>query len=125
MQFPKKWRDEESQPLVKFLTKYNSVMNDRRNVICSYKNSRYYECEEVCEGTEELPWVNTTGNYFGINNYTCYTCLSSHCSDCAEDEIPDILCEKCEKKYCAGCDTTMECDTCQVSKQLHTISFLE
>ena len=118
VEFPKKWRDEKSELMVKFLSKYNSVMNDR-------KISCQYECGEVCKGTQERPWVNTTGKDFGIHNFTCSSCHYSVCHDCAEDEFPDSACEKCEKKYCIECDMTMQCDTCQVSKQLHTISVIE
>ena len=110
VQFPKKWREEQSELMVQFLSKYNRVMNERK-MTCST-----YECGTVCKGMEERPWVNTTGKNIGVHNFTCYQCQYSHCSDCAEDEIPDVLCEKCEKKYCKDCNPTMKCDTCQVSK---------
>ena len=116
IQFPKKWREEKSPLLVEFLSKYNRVMNGRNIEFGGWCDG------STCQGTDVRPWVNTSGNHFGINNFTCYGCQVSYCHECAENEETlqsameqDLVCEHCEKRYCTECIETMKCDTCQVS----------
>ena len=130
LQFPKKWKDEKNlfftpkkQLSVRFLSKYNRIMNNS-NITCGasrHINDSYGPCGGVCQGTEERPWANTSGNNIGMHNF--YDCNDSYCQECVEEEIPSV-CEQCERKTCMECNSTMKCDTCQVSLMLRIFFFL-
>jgi hypothetical protein len=107
IQFPKRWREEQSQMLGRFLTKYNRIINEE-GICCE-------SCDEICIGSADRPWISKKRETCGVYNYTCYSCLFSYCGECAEENIPDIPCEKCETRQCNDCCMTMECDYCHVS----------
>ena len=121
IKFPKKWRVERSLLLVRFLAKYNRLMNTR-GITCSGYTTKedgrsYGPCEDICQGTTERPWISKSGDTFGTFKFTCHDCGCSYCSDeCAEGDIHKALCQRCETKYCSSCSETLTCDVCHVSK---------
>ncbi|KAL9185970.1 hypothetical protein ACHAXT_005208 [Thalassiosira profunda] len=115
--FPKKWRARQSEYLVQFLTKCNRVLN-QRNILCTaYKstedNGALVKCENVCLGTDERPWFNTSGDRFGTQNFMC--CNMCMCQECAGAEyaFSDLLCSRCERKHYDECSETLTCTYCQ------------
>lgn len=117
VQFPKKWREEQSQMLVRFLSKYNRVMNEKNIACCGRtyipEEHQSRPCARQCQGTCERPWVKKSGDDFGMHSFTCFSCTESYCQDCTQEEMQET-CELCEKKFCNDCNQTLECHMCKV-----------
>lgn len=107
---PKKWIKDQSQLVVGFLEKYNSLMNSR-NIIC-----QGCTCENACQGTDEKPWVNFSGDDIGTHNFTCDRCEDTFCGDCAD--LHEEPCVKCKMHGCEDCDFSLKCVICNVSDNI-------
>ena len=106
---PETWCAEQSEMVVSFLQKYNKLMNSR-NILCCMELP---ECSNICRGTEERPWVYTTGGNFGMHNLTCDVCNKTCCRECSNEFTHP--CVKCKLVGCKQCEGTIKCDLCQVS----------
>ena len=56
-------------------------------------------------------------DWYGIQNYTCSSCLVHFCYDaeCLNDENGECIeswCKNCEKEYCQNCTIMNNCDAC-------------
>jgi hypothetical protein len=113
IQFPKRWREEQSRMMRRFLSKYNRIMND--------EEIRCENCNRNCSGSAGRPWISKKRDEFGIYNYTCYTCKKSFCRECAEEmEMDHKPCENCGTRQCRDCRgasfcNALECEYCHVS----------
>ena len=133
IQFPKKWRIEQSDSLRRFLEKCNEAVH-RHKFTCSARRwvvmspsqgggwhsgkgefGAYPKCGNLCRGTAEQPWFSLDGDDFATHNFSCSQCRDIFCSECVDDFFPNEMCERCDKKYCFGCSGVLTCRQCQVS----------
>ena len=117
IELPETWQRPGNQNLDDFLERYNNAMNSRRFTCsgCSSDREKNNKCGEVCRGTDEVPWVNKSGEHWGTHNYTCHGGNEHYCIDCVEEYMPSQPCTKCKAKCCAQCIDTLQCDDCEVS----------
>ena len=123
---PKKWHDGESVVeyllYINFLKSYNVLMNSRNVVCCldEYEDSdsdddekTIIQCDNICRGTKERPWVNVNGDC--THNLTCDCCNKTYCNDCSRSFLHKGACVSCKVKGCRQCCETKKCDECHVS----------
>ena len=104
LHFPKKWREERSGYLIRFIRKYNSLMSNH-SFACS-------KCDDSIEG----PFMMSGG--YMLHNHTCYNCMNHFCG-CGEYGNGTAgnwnalkWCYRCENDYCVDCITVKKYDKC-------------
>ena len=131
IQLPKKWRDEKKDVLSQFLVRYDRFLSGQ-GIICSNEYEVDEKCQNVCQGTEQNPWVDrgrcgcpenndqnnqwthdhTCYNHdYGVQGFTCYQCMRHVCGECNEGGTFYMIdiCQYCEKKYCEHCNEVVFC----------------
>mmetsp|Transcript_5748 Transcript_5748/g.12540 ORF Transcript_5748/g.12540 Transcript_5748/m.12540 type:complete len:317 (-) Transcript_5748:270-1220(-) len=98
LQFPQKWLDAKCQAFHQFLERYDGFLK-RRGICC-------FCCDEISRDD----MLSKTGDKYGLQIHTCYNCMRTLCSDCAEYEMD--LCRQCNKTYCEDCVEILFCETC-------------
>ena len=101
---PKKWQSTRSQSLDQFLAKYNDLLRGR-TVPCSV-----WSCDNICTGG----MVHRSGERYGIQDMTCYTCTRNFCRVCSFNQSNSFtnalhFCSSCERIYCHRCDPFTGC----------------
>ena len=107
--FPESWRREENVVLNEFMRRCNEMFV-RRNITCP-------TCDESVEEID-VEWFllhdPSQGDYYGLQEYTCYNCLGHFCHGCEDEEDLNYCCN-CKKHYCNECVSIEECVKCDKS----------
>ena len=102
LEFPKKWRDEQSTQMDQFIQRYNQYLKDQAN--------KCFKCDRQ--------WIDQTDDCYGMYS-TCSGCLNHFCyDDDCRDENGDAhsrYCIICEKEYCQNCVANYRCGNCEES----------
>ena len=111
LEFPKKWKWNQSTQFTQFLERYNNYL--------THQSYRCSTCERICVevGDNDNEWVcNEEGDeFYGTQEYTCSQCLKHFCihEECVDENgICSNWCKKCEKEYCKSCVAMTECVEC-------------
>ena len=111
IQFPKKWREERSHMLIRFITEYNQHMNFQFETCGRYRRG----CDKGCAmGIAKRPWISKSADTFGTYNFTCYSCANTLMNTYQVKRLTGIDTPLCEVKR-GFCSETLECDRCGVS----------
>ena len=110
LEFPKKWRWNQSTQFTEFLERYNDYLTNQR-----YRCSK---CDRICEDTEGYQWISLErDDYCGIQmGNTCSGCVNHFCSrlDCERLRgYGPSWCKRCEKEYCKSCSASYYCNDCE------------
>mmetsp|Transcript_32233 Transcript_32233/g.48672 ORF Transcript_32233/g.48672 Transcript_32233/m.48672 type:complete len:442 (-) Transcript_32233:37-1362(-) len=117
LQFPNEWRRERNtvSDFHAFLTRYNDYLNSRADVCL--------KCSCNLPGGGRM--LQMDGRYqYGTQKFACYDCMKQYCDDCRVDEIWGF-CGKCERSYCAQCQTVKYCHCCENDICVDCIGFKE
>uniref|UniRef100_A0A7S2P497 Uncharacterized protein n=1 Tax=Skeletonema marinoi TaxID=267567 RepID=A0A7S2P497_9STRA len=121
LQFPKVWRKERNteSDFHAFLTRFNNYLSSRADVCL--------KCSCNLSENNEIQMIDLAGSEYGTQNYTCYDCMNmnKYCYEC-EDHLFGCyirLCHRCEKSYCAHCQTVDYCTCCGFSYCVDCIDF--
>ena len=92
--------------LNEFMERCNQVFG-RRNITCP-------GCDSLVEVTEDQALFPLSGKFYGIQAFTCYTCLKHFCYNCEDNNGKSILknCDFCDRDYCRECAQMEECGEC-------------
>ena len=105
VKFPLFWTNNRRFLLKEFMERYHAAQNSR--------TCRCTKCKEGFQAHDHFPWMNHNShkscNDWGLQNFTCYDCLSHSCYDCAAP-----FCKMCEKMFCGDCATTLYCNGCDM-----------
>eukprot|EP00984_Skeletonema_dohrnii_P032735 scaffold27346_cov78-Skeletonema_dohrnii-CCMP3373.AAC.2 len=117
--FPKVWRKDRNteSDFHAFLSRYNDYLSSRGDICLN--------CSCNLPGDGHMLRMN--GRYrcpYGTQNFTCYDCMDHYCDDCRVDEIWGF-CGKCERSYCAQCQTVKYCHCCENDICVDCIDFKE
>ena len=102
--FPKSWRYDGNTALNEFLVRcYRYREIERGHVACA-------NCEQ---GVRRLLF-SRSGEYYGIQFFTCNCCMKHLCYDCEDENGVHLLsfCQICEKDYCMDCVAMKRCVAC-------------
>lgn len=111
--FPECWRRGGRNSLLnEFMGRCDEVFQ-RRSITCT-------ECDESVEeigrvrGLELGPdWFTLQGAFYGLQNYTCYSCSKHFCYSCSDEGKGLTFCGNCVKEYCHECAPVVEeCKSC-------------
>lgn len=88
LEFPKKWKWNQSAELAQFLERYNDYLINQRyscsicEQMCIEQESDYWIFHD-CESTEDGAW-----DWYGTQNMTCSQCVQHFCNheDCADEK---------------------------------------
>mmetsp|Transcript_3608 Transcript_3608/g.7598 ORF Transcript_3608/g.7598 Transcript_3608/m.7598 type:complete len:411 (-) Transcript_3608:23-1255(-) len=111
LQLPNEWRKERNteSDFHAFLTRFNNYLSSRADVCL--------KCSCNLSENNEIQMIDLAGSEYGTQNYTCYDCMNKYCYEC-EDHLFGCyirLCHRCEKSYCAHCQTVDYCTCCGFS----------
>ena len=95
LQFPKVWRQGDSDQFDQFLHRHSDTLLSRGIMSCHKCSADLPEEDDRwIEG-----WIDLSGHKCGSQNYTCGECLKYYCHDCEDDNREYWLnyCKRCER----------------------------
>jgi hypothetical protein len=121
LQFPREWRrnievgddGRETMRLAGVGTGYFGDFLERYNETEHMQGIHCKKCGVNCH--ECLSPVREDERFDGIQEFTCYDCLSHYCYSCKDEVESEFLlkfCDECEKWRCRNCEPMISCHCC-------------
>ncbi|KAL7524213.1 hypothetical protein ACHAXR_001395, partial [Thalassiosira sp. AJA248-18] len=102
------WCDGRNSELTRFLTDFNQLLESRL-FNCAGCRGLYPHCPKINDD-DQIGYGRNYGKQYGIQNFTCYSCLRNFCHNKGL-----YLCygNGCDRGYCANCyDINRACHDC-------------